>query len=139
MPPPKRADGRDIRGVSRKEALSYASQAEEYLRSAEQALDRGDHNSAAGNAVLAGINAADAVSGVILGNRWAGAHTQAPIHAGKAGHEGLEVARELRRLVPAKTQAQYEPDPISKVKAEQLVAAARRAVGVARRVVATIP
>lgn len=65
--------------VTAAEARAYLAQAQEYLRAAETSLAAGDHNAAAGTAVVAGINAADAVSGIVNGTRWAGEHSQAPV------------------------------------------------------------
>ena len=73
-----------------------------------------------------------------MGRRWKGAHEQAADFAAKAGGEGREVARELRRLLPLKTQAHYEPATVSETKARGAVAAAERAVAVARRAVARV-
>lgn len=117
------------------EAVAHKGQAEEYLRAAQHSLSHGDLNAAAGTAVHAGINAADAVAGMNLGQRWKGAHEQAADFAARAGSEGKEVARELRRLLPLKTQAHYEPATVSESKAQGAVAAAERAVAVARRAV----
>ncbi len=96
---------------------------------------QGDFNAAAATAVDAGINAADAVAGMNLGQRWKGPHEQAADFVAKAGEEGKEVARELRRLLPLKTQAHYEPAQVSATKARSAVTAAERAVGIARRVI----
>lgn len=115
------------------EALAHRRQAEEYLRAAEHALEIGDHNAAAGTAIDAGINAADAVAGVNLGRRWKGPHEQAAQFVAGAGADGRDVAKELRRLLPLKTRAHYSADPISAPKAMSCVDAARRAVAVAVR------
>jgi hypothetical protein len=71
-----------------------------------------------------------------VGLRWKGPHEQAADFVAKAGNEGKEIARELRRLLPLKTQAHYEPGQVSATKARGAVAAAERAVAIARRAVA---
>lgn len=119
--------------ISPSQAVAHCRQAEEYLRSAEAALDRGDFNAAAGTAVDAGINAADTVAGMNLGKRWKGPHDQAAAFVESAGIQGREVARELRRLIPLKNQAHYEPVAVSATRASGAVEAARRAVAVATR------
>lgn len=124
--------------VTPSEADAHKDQAEEYLRAAHHSSSRGDFNAAAGTAVDAGINAADAVAGMNMGQRWKGAHEQAADFAAKAGSEGKEVARELRRLLPLKTQAHYDPATVSETKARSAVVAAQRAVAVARRAVARV-
>ena len=90
----------------------------------------------AGTAVDAGINAADAVAGMNVGLRWKGPHEQAADFVARAGAEGKEIARELRRLLPLKTHAHYEPVRVSATKARAAVTAAERAVAVAGRAVA---
>ena len=122
--------------ISPGEAAAHLGQAEEYLRAAQHSLSIGDHNAAAGTAVDAGINAADAVAGMNLGQRWKGPHEQAADFVAKAGAEGKEVARELRRLLPLKTQSHYDAAAVTTVKARAAVTAAERAVAVARRATA---
>jgi hypothetical protein len=124
----------DSVAITKAEAVAHCRQAEEYLRAAEHSFGIGDYNAAAGTAVDAGINAADAVAGINLGRRWKGPHEQASQFVAGAGVDGREVAGELRRLLPIKTQAQYSSRPVARSKAEQCVRAARRAVAVARRV-----
>ncbi len=116
--------------------MAHKDQAEEYLRAAQHSLSIGDFNAATGTAVDAGINAADAVAGVNLGRRWKGPHEQAADFAAQAGPEGKEVARELRRLLPLKTQAHYDAAAIAESKARSAVTAAERALAVAHRATA---
>jgi uncharacterized protein (UPF0332 family) len=124
--------------VTTREAAAHQRQAEEYLRAAQHSLSVGDFNAAAGTAVDAGINAADAVAGMNLGQRWKGAHDQAADFVAKAGVEGKELARELRRLLPLKTQSQYDATPVTETKARSAVTAAERAVAVGRRATARV-
>lgn len=119
--------------ISSREAVAHQRQAEEYLRAAQHSLSIGDFNAAAGTAVDAGINAADAVAGMNLGQRWKGPHEQAAEFVAKAGGEGKEIARELRRLLPLKTQSHYDAAAVTETKARTAVTAAERAVAVARR------
>jgi hypothetical protein len=126
---PRRGAG-DAIVVTSAEAVAHHGQAEEYLRSAEAALLRGDHNAASGHAVDAAINAGDAVAGASIGQRWKGAHDQASAFVASSGMQGKEVARELRRLIPLKNKAHYEAAGISSSTAVSAVAAARRAVRV---------
>jgi HEPN domain len=118
------------------EAVAHKHQAEEYLRAALYSLSVGDFNAAAGASVDAGTNAADAVAGINLGQRWKGPHDQAADFVAKALPEGREIARELRRLLPLKTQAHYEATTVSEAKARSAVAAAERAVAAAHRATA---
>ena len=122
--------------VTSREAAAHHRQAEEYLRAAQHSLSIGDFNAAAGTAVDAGINAADAVAGMNLGQRWKGPHEQAAEFVAKAGAEGKEIARELRRLLPLKTRSHYDAAPVTEAKARTAVTAADRAVAVSRRATA---
>jgi hypothetical protein len=123
--------------VTTEEALSHLAQAEEYLRAAEHALGTRDFNAATGTAVDAGINAADCIAGLNLAERWRGAHEQAVDFVAKAGLEGKEIAKHLRRLLPLKTLSHYDPSPVSPTKAAAAVEQARAALEVARRAAAS--
>jgi len=110
--------------------------AEEYLSAAAAELDADRPLAAISLAIHAGINAADAVTGMRLGERAAGQdHNEALVLLRTAGPDGLAVAKELGRLIPMKTRAEYEPDDISKPDAAKAVERARRSVEVARRLV----
>jgi HEPN domain-containing protein len=124
--------------ISRADAVAHCRQAEEYLRAAEHSLAIGDYNAAAGIAIDAGINAADAVAGVNLGRRWKGPYEQASQFVAGAGDDGREIAKELRRLLPLKTQSHYDASRVKQSTAEGCVAAARRSVAIARRVAGRI-
>jgi hypothetical protein len=124
----------DSVAVNKADAVAHCRQAEEYLRAAEHSLEIADYNAATGTAIDAGINAADAVAGINLGRRWKGPHEQAAQFVAGAGVDGQDVGKELRRLLPLKTRAQYSSRPVTRSKAEQCVQAARRAVAIARRV-----
>jgi hypothetical protein len=57
----------------------------------------------------------------------------------EAGKDGVAVEKELARLLPLKTKAEYEPDEIPKVEAARAVARARRCVEVAMRLAREVP
>jgi hypothetical protein len=114
------------------EAERHLDKAEQYLRAAATALEHGDHDAAGGNAVNAGINAADSLSGMIQGDRWSGPHEQATAHVRKVGADGRIVANQLAKLIRKKSQAQYEATPLRLNEAAALVQAAERAVEAAR-------
>lgn len=115
------------------EARAHLSQAHEYLRAAQFSLDNHDWNAAVGIAVLAGINAADAVAGFGIGLRWSGAHEQAAAHVTRAGTDGRAVAAQIRKLVRVKNLGQYEAKPARSAEAADMVQAAERAVATADR------
>lgn len=132
----ERRAGPNVRPLNVREASRHLVKAQEYLRAARTALDAEDLDAAGGNAVLAGINAADSVSGMLQGNRWNGAHEQAAAHVKKAGPDGAAVATHLAKLVRKKTQAHYEVAALRPGEASAMVQSAERAVDVAVRVAA---
>ncbi len=125
--------GPKVTPLTVEQAGQHLRKAEEYLRAAQAALAGGDLDAAGGTAVLAGINAADSVSGLAQGNRWSGPHEQAAAHVQRAGADGKAVATQLRRLLREKTRAHYEARPLSRSQAEALVQAAGRALAAAQR------
>ncbi len=112
-------------------ADAYLVKASEFLRAAEDALYLANHSAATGNAVHAGIAAADAIAAVRSGSIWRGPHDQASLHLERAGTEGKQAARHLRRLIPLKTRAEYDPAPIRAADARAAVTAAERMVRIA--------
>lgn len=128
MPRPMRT-----KPVTAPQVRSYAGKAQEYA-------DAAMHELAADRCIAAtslAINAADAVCGARLGHRAAGDdHDQALTLLAQAGPDGAAVAKELRRLLPLKTQTEYEPDEVAHGTASKAVERAIRCVDVARRVAA---
>lgn len=57
---------------------------------------------------------------------------------GRAGDDGAQVAKDLRRLLPMKTKPEYEPDDIPLPAATRAVERAKRCVDIARRVVESV-
>ncbi|HVC69801.1 MAG TPA: hypothetical protein VNC61_06000 [Acidimicrobiales bacterium] len=120
-------------------AEAHLSKAREYLRAATDSLALDNRVAATGNAVHAGIAAADAIAAALVGSVWAGEHSQAPAHLEKAGADGRQAATQLRRLLPLKTKAEYDPAPISAGDARAALKAAERMVAIAERIVAATP
>ena len=131
---------RDRRGVtraiSRSESEQHLRKAQEYAASAKAAYEVGAADACAGNAVLATINAADAVAGVLLGERWQGPHDGSAQHVARAGEHGASIARHLRRVIRWKSRAHYDATPMLLGESSHLLRAAERAVAIAERVVA---
>jgi len=124
--------------VSARQVRSYAAKAEEFAEAAASDLAAGRNIAATSLAIHAGINSADAVCGARLGKRAAGEdHDQVLVLLRQAGPDGADVERELRRLLPLKTKAEYEPDDIAPSVAAKAVERARRCAAVARRMAAT--
>ena len=117
-------------------ARAYLDKAREFLRAAEDSLGLGNRVAAAGNAVHAGIGAADAITAARAAVVWKGEHSQAPAHLEKVGgEEGRKAAPHLRRLLPLKNRAEYDPDPIAAPEAKAAVTAAGRMVRIAEQAV----
>lgn len=125
------------RQVNAAQARAYVAKAEEYLAAAVAELEADRAVASTSLAIHAGINAADAVTGMRLGQRAAGQeHDDAIALLRTAGPDGIAAAKELGRLLPMKTRAEYEPDDIPKSDAAKAVERARRTVEVARRLAA---
>ena len=124
------------RPASAADAHAYLDKAREFLRAAEDSLGLGNRVAAAGNAVHAGIGAADAITAARAAVVWKGEHSQAPAHLEKVGgEEGRKAAPHLRRLLPLKNRAEYDPDPIAASEAKAAVTAAVRMVRIAEQAV----
>ena len=134
MPKPTRT-----RPVSADQVLAYARKAEEFAESAASELESERYISATSLAIHAAINAADAVCGARVGQRAAGeSHDQVVNLLLQSGPDGNAVAKDLRRLIPLKTQAEYEPRGIAQGAAAKAVERAQRCVSVARAVSANL-
>ena len=107
---------RRSRQVSLQQARAYLEKAEEYTEAANAELEAGRSIAAASLAVHAGINAADAVTGMRLGQRAAGQnHDEVLALLRQAGPDGAAMERDLLRLLPLKTKAEYDPDARSRL------------------------
>jgi hypothetical protein len=125
--------------VSAAQVRSYAAKAAEFAEAAASDLAAGRNIAATSLAIHAGINAADAVCGARLGQRAAGTdHDQVLVFLGEAGPDGAEIVRDLRRLLPLKTTAEYDPDDIAPAVAAKAVERAERCSAVASRVASTV-
>jgi hypothetical protein len=123
--------------VSGAQVRAYAGKAEEYADAAASEIEAGRYIAATSLAIHAGINAADAVCGARLGERGAGEdHDQVLTLLRQAGPDGTKVEKELRRLLPLKTKAEYEPDDVAPGVATKALERAQRCVAVARTVAA---
>ena len=129
MPRPQRT-----RAVSAAQVRSYAAKAEEFAEAAASDLEAGRNIAATSLAVHAGINSADAVCGARLGNGPpATTTTRCWSCSGRRARTAPQVERELRRLLPLKTKAEYDPDDIARSVAAKAVERAQRCAAVARQ------
>ena len=134
MPRPTRT-----KPVSSAQVRAYAGKADEFADAAASEVLAGRYIAATSLAIHAGINAADAVCGARLGERAAAEeHDQVLSLLRQAGPDGAKVEKELRRLLPLKTKAEYEPDDVAPGVATQAVERAERCAQVARAVAAAL-
>lgn len=85
--------------------------------------------------MTAGINACDAISGALLGQRAGGEHADTVEFLKAGGEDGRAAARQLVQLLRYKTPAQYDPRPTGRLDARKALDLAERLVERARRVV----
>jgi hypothetical protein len=123
------------RAATRADAVAFLAKSREFFRAAQDSLGLEHQVAATGNAVHAGIAAADAIAAARLGSVWVGEHTQAAGHVEGAGTDGRKAAAQLRRLVPLKNRAEYDPRPVPVSEAKSAVKAAERLLAIAERVV----
>ena len=125
------------RSVSAAQVRAYLAKAEEYLAAATAELEAGRPIAATSLAIHAAINAADVVTGQRMGRRAAGPdHDLVLVLLREAGKDGAGVDKNLARLLPLKTKAEYEPDTVAVSDAKRAVERAARCVATARRVAA---
>lgn len=123
------------RPVSASQIHAYAGKAAEFGKAAAAELESGRHTAATSLAIHAAINAADAVCGARLGQRAASeSHDRVLGLLKQAGEDGASVEKHLRRLLPMKNKAEYEPDDVSRPTAAKAVERALRCVAVAQDV-----
>jgi hypothetical protein len=116
----------------------YLSKAAEFLQASNDSLALDNRVAAAGNAVHAGIAAADAIAACRAGAVWKGEHSQAAGYLETVGGaDGRKASAQLRRLLPLKTRAEYDPAPVTDSEARRAVQAAQRMFAVAEQVVAS--
>lgn len=118
------------RECGRPEAQARLVKAEAYLRYAQVALDDAEFDPAAGNAVIAGIAAADAICCVRLGQRSADDdHQAARAHLARVDRDA---AAALGRLLGVKHRAHYDHLSVTSSAARSAVRAARTLIEHAR-------
>lgn len=117
-------------------ASGHLAKAREFLAEAEAALRNGHPNVATSNAVIAGINAKDAICLVLVGaTSRAADHSQAVPELRSAGKTGAEMAPTLDRLLKPKTKSQYQSTSVTAKDAEVAVRQAGKLVARAARLV----
>ncbi|HLG66897.1 MAG TPA: hypothetical protein VKV36_03380 [Acidimicrobiales bacterium] len=135
---PSRSRGQ-TRPASLSDVRAYLSKAEGFLQAAADSLGHGNRVAVAGNAVHAGIAAADVISAARSGAVWKGEHTQAAGHLERAGGAGGgRAAVHFRRLLPLENRAECDPAPVTPAEAREAHRAAQRIVAIAELVVASV-
>ena len=116
-------------------ALGHLGKAREFLDAADLELDLDLTTAAASSAVLAGINAKDAICLQLTGRTGKSEdHRRAVPELAAAGPAGKALESTFRRLLGLKTAAQYQAGPIGRADAARAVEWARRMVDTARDV-----
>jgi len=117
------------------DARAHLGKAREFLEAAGLELEMHLPNAAASSAVLAGINAKDAICLQLTGRTGkAEDHRAAVPELAAAGPAGKALESTFRRLLGLKTAAQYQAAPISRADAARAVEWATRMVDAARDV-----
>lgn len=123
-----------VRTGGRAEALAHLDKAQEFLAAARAALDAGWTNATASNAVLAGINAKDALCLAMAGRTTAAEdHRLAVAELRSIGPAGAEPGNALDRLLGLKDRAQYDRRSVAAVEAQAAVRRAASLVTAAER------
>lgn len=118
---------------ARADALSHLRKAREFLEAAGLELEMELHTAAASSAVLAGINAKDAICLQLTGRTGkSDDHRAAVPELAAAGPAGKALGSIFRRLLGLKTAAQYQAAPIGRTDATKAVEWATRMVDAAR-------
>lgn len=120
---------------ARDDALSHLRKAREFLEAAGLEYEMELHTAAASSAVLAGINAKDAICLQLTGRTGkSDDHRAAVPELAAAGPAGKALESTFRRLLGLKTAAQYQAAPIARTGATKAVEWATRMVDAARDV-----
>jgi hypothetical protein len=120
------------------DARAHLDKAREFLQAAEFNQDLDLHNAAASDAVVAGINAKDAICLQANGRtNKSEDHRQAVAELKGAGPAGAELASTLSRLLRMKTKAQYQTESVAAGDAARAVEWAARMVEAAEQVVSS--
>lgn len=118
-------------------ARGHLAKALEFQTEARSALANGHLNAATSNAVIAGINAKDAICLILVGTtNKADDHRQAVAELRKAGKVGADLAVTLDRLLKSKTKSQYQTSRMVLRDAQAAVKQANRLLEEAERVIA---
>ncbi|MEY2521797.1 MAG: hypothetical protein QOJ66_362 [Ilumatobacteraceae bacterium] len=119
------------------QALGHLARAKEFLDEAQGALTREYFSTATSNAIVAGINAKDAICLKLTGKTAKGQnHQLAVFELRAAGREAAVLATTFDRLLKPKTRSQYTPLAVARKDAEIAVSHAEKLVDAAARIVA---
>ena len=129
---------RKTRPAGPDDARAYLGKAHEFLRAAQDSLQLGNRTAATGNAIHAGIAAADAITAARAHAVWKGEHSQAAGYLESTGTDGMQASPHLRRLLPVKSQAEYEPTPFTAAQARAALNTAQRLVAIAERAISSL-
>ena len=113
-------------------AKAHLAKAKEFLTAADVELSCELYTAATSSAVLAGINAKDAICLATVGaTRKTDNHTSAVSELASSGPVGKSLEPKFRRLIAMKTRSQYTAGPVSASDARRAVEWATAMVGAA--------
>lgn len=119
-------------------ARAHLAKAREFLEAADVELSGELYNGATSSAVIAGINAKDAICLRITGRTGkTDNHSAAIGELARAGNAGKNLETTFRRLLGMKTASQYQAGPVGAADARRAVDWATRMVDTADDVVRT--
>ena len=119
------------------QARGHLAKAKEFLDEAHGAVTRDHFSAATSNALVAGINAKDAICLTLVGKTGKGDNHQLAVSELRAAGRGAaELATTLDRLLKPKTRVQYTPLAVVRKDAEIAVRQAQKLVDGAERLVA---
>ena len=116
------------------DARDHVAKAEEFLDAARASFDASRFNAATSDAVVAGINAKDAICLQVTGRTVrTDDHRQAVAELKASGRFGAELSVTLDRLLRMKTRSQYQTTSVARSDADNAVRWATKLVVAARR------
>ena len=117
------------------EARLHLAKSAEFLGAAQASLDAGFFNAATSDAVLAGINAKDAICLKLTGRtRKTENHNDAVDDLSRAGRAAADLAPTMSRLIKLKSRSQYQSASVAQQDARSAVEWAQRMCDAAKAI-----
>lgn len=116
------------RSVDQGRASDYITKAEEFLKTANDALQNNRYNSAVMNAIHSAINALDAMTTSFKGKRASDDHTEvlSLIQGILPSSQYEEIRKQFTSLISKKNASEYQPDLMDEKDAREAIKLAER-------------